>query len=310
MNARAQGLPRRLENIVLVADLAGTAVFAVEGAISAMRAQLDLLGVMVIAFIVALGGGVTRDLLIGATPPKAVADWRYPALALLMGGLAFVARDWVLGWSGPLLILLDAAGLGLFAVAGTQKAQNFGISPFVSMLMGTVTGVGGRGDSRHCPGPHSPGAAGRPVCQLGLCRRGQPGHRPAPGRAAFMVGLAGGHRLFRPAHALGALRLATAQGLVAADAGCERLGRHCDAEDTGSVRARKVWRKIVKQGPAYRTRPGLSQLRRLSSGYRITGSQAPDHRGVEAGLNCRQSGSAGSPGSGARRRVRCCPPQA
>ena len=76
MNARAQGLPRRLENIVLVADLAGTAVFAVEGAISAMCAQLDLLGVMVIAFIVALGGGVTRDLLIGATPPKAVADWR------------------------------------------------------------------------------------------------------------------------------------------------------------------------------------------------------------------------------------------
>ncbi|WP_241774726.1 trimeric intracellular cation channel family protein [Pseudomonas protegens] len=143
MNARAQGLPRRLENIVQVADLAGTAVFAVEGAISAMRAQLDLLGVMVIAFIVALGGGVTRDLLIGATPPKAVADWRYPALALLMGGLAFVARDWVLGWSGPLLMLLDAAGLGLFAVAGTQKAQNFGISPFVSMLMGTVTGVGG-----------------------------------------------------------------------------------------------------------------------------------------------------------------------
>lgn len=143
MNARAQGLPRRVENIVLVADLAGTAVFAVEGAISAMRAQLDLLGVMVIAFIVALGGGVTRDLLIGATPPKAVADWRYPALALLMGGLAFVAHDWVLGLSGPMLILLDAAGLGLFAVAGTQKALNFAISPFVAMLMGTVTGVGG-----------------------------------------------------------------------------------------------------------------------------------------------------------------------
>ncbi|WP_409300913.1 trimeric intracellular cation channel family protein [Pseudomonas sp. KCJK8993] len=143
MNARVQGVPGRLDNIVLVADLAGTAVFAVEGAISAMRAQLDLLGVMVIAFIVALGGGVTRDLLIGASPPKAVADWRYPALALVMGGLAFVFHEGVLGISEPLLILLDAAGLGLFAVAGTQKALNVGISPFVATLMGTVTGVGG-----------------------------------------------------------------------------------------------------------------------------------------------------------------------
>ncbi|WP_248740820.1 trimeric intracellular cation channel family protein [Pseudomonas sp. MWU12-2029] len=133
----------RVEWIVLVADLVGTAVFAVEGAIAAMHAQLDLLGVMVIAFIVALGGGVTRDLLIGATPPKAVADWRYPALAFAMGGVAFVFHEQVLGWSGSTLIVLDAAGLALFAVAGAQKALNFGISPFVSMLMGTITGVGG-----------------------------------------------------------------------------------------------------------------------------------------------------------------------
>jgi uncharacterized membrane protein YeiH len=128
---------------VLVADLVGTAVFAVEGAIAAMLSQLDLLGVMVIAFIVALGGGVTRDVLIGATPPKAVADWRYPALAFFMGGLAFVCHEQVLGWSGSTLIVLDAAGLALFAVAGAQKALNFGITPFVAMLMGTITGVGG-----------------------------------------------------------------------------------------------------------------------------------------------------------------------
>lgn len=128
---------------MLVADLVGTAVFAVEGAISAMRSNLDLLGVMVIAFIVALGGGVTRDLLIGATPPNAVADWRYPALAFAMGGVAFVFHEQVLGWSGSTLIVLDAAGLALFAVAGAQKALNFGISSFVATLMGTITGVGG-----------------------------------------------------------------------------------------------------------------------------------------------------------------------
>lgn len=133
----------RVEKIVLVADLVGTAVFAVEGAISAMRSNLDLLGVMVISFIVALGGGVTRDLLIGATPPNAVADWRYPVLAFAMGGVAFVFHEQVLGWSGSTLIVLDAAGLALFAVAGAQKALNFGISPFVATLMGTITGVGG-----------------------------------------------------------------------------------------------------------------------------------------------------------------------
>lgn len=133
----------RVEKIVLVADLAGTAVFAIEGAITAMRSGLDLLGVMVISFIVALGGGVTRDLLIGATPPIAVNDWRYPALAFSMGALAFIFHEHVLGWSGSTLIVMDAAGLAFFAVAGAQKALNFGITPFVGMLMGTITGVGG-----------------------------------------------------------------------------------------------------------------------------------------------------------------------
>ncbi|NWA04854.1 trimeric intracellular cation channel family protein [Pseudomonas gingeri] len=133
----------RVEHVVLVADLVGTAVFAIEGAVSAMRSGLDLLGVMVIAFIVALGGGVTRDLLIGATPPNAVRDWRYPALAFAMGLLAFVFHAQVFNLSTSLLILLDTAGLALFAVAGAQKALNFGISPFVAMLMGTITGVGG-----------------------------------------------------------------------------------------------------------------------------------------------------------------------
>jgi len=61
---------KKIETTVLVADLAGTAVFAAEGAITAMQSGLDLLGVMVLSFVVALGGGVIRDLLIGATPPQ------------------------------------------------------------------------------------------------------------------------------------------------------------------------------------------------------------------------------------------------
>ncbi len=133
----------KIETVVLVADLAGTVVFALEGAVAAMKNGLDLLGVMVLSFVVALGGGVIRDLLIGATPPNAVRDWRYPALAFVTGLLAFIFHARLDHLPGSLLTALDAAGLALFAVAGAQKALAFGIGPFISTLMGTMTGVGG-----------------------------------------------------------------------------------------------------------------------------------------------------------------------
>jgi uncharacterized membrane protein YeiH len=133
----------RNDTIILAADLAGTTVFALEGAVAAMRGGLDLLGVMVLAFVVALGGGVIRDLLIGATPPNAIRDWRYPALAFVTGLLTFAWHAQVLRVPGALLVALDAAGLALFAVAGAQKALAYGIGPFIAALLGTVTGVGG-----------------------------------------------------------------------------------------------------------------------------------------------------------------------
>ncbi|AJG24213.1 trimeric intracellular cation channel family protein [Cupriavidus basilensis] len=133
----------RAEVVVLAADLAGTTVFAVEGAIIGMRHGLDLLGVLVVALVTAVGGGIIRDLLIGAAPPNAIRDWRYPALASLAGTAAFVFHAAAQGFTGPLIIALDAAGLALFAVAGVQKATNYGVRPFVATLMGTLTGVGG-----------------------------------------------------------------------------------------------------------------------------------------------------------------------
>lgn len=133
----------KAETIVVAADLFGTLVFAIEGALSAMRGGLDLLGVMVISFVAALGGGVIRDLLIGATPPNAIRDWRYPVLTFLAGFLTFVFHSAVQAFPPAWMLLLDAAGLALFAVAGVEKAILFGIRPFIAMLMGTVTAVGG-----------------------------------------------------------------------------------------------------------------------------------------------------------------------
>jgi uncharacterized membrane protein YeiH len=129
--------------LIFAADIAGTFVFAIEGALAAMHGGLDLLGVMVLSFSTALGGGVIRDLLIGATPPRAIGDWRYPATAFCAGTIAFVAHPLVRAIPPDVLIALDAAGLSLFAVAGTQKALEYGIHPFVAPLLGAITGVGG-----------------------------------------------------------------------------------------------------------------------------------------------------------------------
>ena len=129
--------------LVLALDVTGTFIFAIEGALAAIQAHLDLLGVMVLAFATALGGGIIRDLLIGAAPPSALRDWRYAALAFAGGGLTFLFYSLVLRVPHIALVGLDAVGLSLFAVAGTEKALEYKIPPFIATLMGTITGVGG-----------------------------------------------------------------------------------------------------------------------------------------------------------------------
>jgi uncharacterized membrane protein YeiH len=132
--------PRKL---LLVADLAGTFVFGIEGATAAVYGNLDFLGLMVLAFATALAGGIFRDLLIGAVPPASLRDWRYPATAFLGAIVVFFLHRFISGVPGPLMIGLDAMGLALFAVAGTEKALGYKLSPFIAVLLGTVTAVGG-----------------------------------------------------------------------------------------------------------------------------------------------------------------------
>jgi uncharacterized membrane protein YeiH len=129
--------------LLLTVDLVGTYVFAVEGAMAAIRANLDLLGLLVLSFATALGGGVIRDVLIGAVPPNSIRDWRYGTTALAGGGTVFFFYQFFQSVPQPLMITLDAAGLALFAVAGAEKALEFGINPLIAVLMGGVTGVGG-----------------------------------------------------------------------------------------------------------------------------------------------------------------------
>ena len=129
--------------LLLVVDLIATFVFGLEGAISAVDADLDLLGILVLAFATALAGGIIRDLLIGATPPASIRDWRYPAVAFLGGAVVFLWHNAVRQIPQTDLLVVDAAGLSLFAVAGATKALDYKINPFLAVLMGGITGVGG-----------------------------------------------------------------------------------------------------------------------------------------------------------------------
>jgi uncharacterized membrane protein YeiH len=131
-----------METLLLVLDLVGTFVFALSGAIAGIKHRLDLFGVLVLSFAAGNAGGITRDLLIGAVPPAAVSDWRYLAVSLLAGILTFWRPSAIDRLRSPVL-LFDAAGLGLFAVAGTQKALAFGLNPVMAALLGMLTGIGG-----------------------------------------------------------------------------------------------------------------------------------------------------------------------
>lgn len=126
-------------------DLAGTFVFALSGAIAGVRQRLDLFGVMVLSFAAASAGGVSRDLLIGAVPPAAISDWRYIAVAVLAGLAVFYLYpfDERLPKLRNPIRMFDAAGLGLFAVVGTQKALGYGLNPAMAALLGVLTGIGG-----------------------------------------------------------------------------------------------------------------------------------------------------------------------
>ncbi len=130
---------------LLALDLIGTFVFAVSGAVAGVRQRLDIFGVLVLSFAAASAGGIMRDLLIGSVPPVAIRDWRYLAASLLAGLLVFVwfPRSRRLPRARNLVLIFDAAGLGLFAVVGTQKALGYGLNPLTAALLGMLTGIGG-----------------------------------------------------------------------------------------------------------------------------------------------------------------------
>jgi uncharacterized membrane protein YeiH len=126
----------------LALDLAGTFVFALSGAMTGVRHKLDIFGVLVLSFVAGNSGGIIRDVVIGAIPPLAINDWRYVGVSVLAGLVTFYRYPNVDRLRTPVL-LCDAAGLALFAVAGTSKALAFHLGSVAAAMLGMVTGIGG-----------------------------------------------------------------------------------------------------------------------------------------------------------------------
>jgi uncharacterized membrane protein YeiH len=129
--------------LLLALDLTGTFAFGLNGALTAVRAtQLDIVGVVTLGVITAMGGGIIRDVLIGDVPPATLRDWRYLALAAGGGLLAFALSQWLKRLEMP-INALDAVGLSVFAVIGASKAVAYGLGVGPAIILGTITGVGG-----------------------------------------------------------------------------------------------------------------------------------------------------------------------
>ena len=123
-------------------DLLGVAVFAVSGVLAAGRAGLDLLGVVVIAAVTAIGGGTLRDVLLNRHPIFWIRDTRYLHVILLTTLATLLYLHWLVVPTGALQ-LADALGLALFALTGAQIAEEARLSPLIVVLTGTLTGSAG-----------------------------------------------------------------------------------------------------------------------------------------------------------------------
>ena len=128
--------------LIDVLDILGTFVFAVSGAFRATRHSLDFLGVMVLAVTTGIGGGLIRDMLLGATPAAAITSELYLGVCIV-GGLVvwFAARRVALQWNR--VMFADAIGLGVFAAIGAAKGSEFGLGPIGIAIMAALTATGG-----------------------------------------------------------------------------------------------------------------------------------------------------------------------
>ena len=139
-----------MDIFLLILELIGTIAFSISGAMTAMKKNMDIFGVMILGLTTAVGGGIIRDLILGVTPPAIFRDPLYALTALATAALVFL--PWVRRLFQRyqriydlLMLTMDSIGLGIFTVIGVQSAfaQSSSYSMFLLTFVGVITGVGG-----------------------------------------------------------------------------------------------------------------------------------------------------------------------
>ena len=123
-------------------DSIGTLVFAISGALTAIYKKLDLFGVYCIAFVTALGGGTVRDVMIGRTPVGWMQDMNYVYI-ITFGFLLSIIFNRYLDKLRISMFLFDSIGLGVFTLIGLEKGIEYGLSPLICVILGTLTATFG-----------------------------------------------------------------------------------------------------------------------------------------------------------------------
>lgn len=130
------------ESFIYLAEIVGVAVFAVTGALAAQGKRVDILGVVILAIVTALGGGTIRDITLNAHPVSWLANTSYLWTAIISAVGAFILCRYV-AYPRRALLVLDAMGLALFSILGAQKAMMLGQSGVVVVMMAMITGTAG-----------------------------------------------------------------------------------------------------------------------------------------------------------------------
>ncbi len=129
-------------NLLYFLDLTGTAAFAISGALAGIQRKMDLLGVLVLGMVTAIGGGTLRDMLLGATPPFCFENETYLYISLGFSLLTFFTHRHLSRYHDALLYF-DAVGLATFVVLGTAKALAYDCGVLSSIILGVITATAG-----------------------------------------------------------------------------------------------------------------------------------------------------------------------
>ncbi|WP_299555655.1 trimeric intracellular cation channel family protein [Seonamhaeicola sp.] len=119
-------------------DILGTVAFAVSGVLAAFNKKMDLFGILIIAFVTAVGGGTLRDLLIGNTPVSWMKDMTYTYVIMGSAVFAIIFRSKI-NYLRTSLFLFDTIGIGLYTVVGIEKGIQAGLHPIICIALGTMT---------------------------------------------------------------------------------------------------------------------------------------------------------------------------